>query len=124
MFQSEPQPVEKCPFCNQPSDVIYKIYNSKTKHYSAFSIGQGDYSATFTCRNCTTEGALSKDYERSLIQDYKLSLSFDKICELRKHNPVKARGKLEKLIQNNQKHSYVDHFAETLRDWDQQLQSP
>ena len=46
VLQSEPIEIDNCPFCNQASSIIYKIYNSKTKHYSAFSIGKGDFNAT------------------------------------------------------------------------------
>ncbi len=124
VFQSEPTPIEECPFCKQSSTIIYKIYNSKTKHYSAFSIGEGDYSATFTCRNCTQEGQLGKTFESELIHEYKLILSHEKLLELYKHEPEKARNNLKKLIRKNQEVPIIESFKETLNTWNRELSSP
>ena len=97
VYQSEPEQIDECPFCNKPSDVIYKIYNTKTKHYSAFSIGRGDFQITFTCRNCTNEGKISDEVGSIMIHQYLIYTEYDKICELHNTNQEKAKKKLERF---------------------------
>ena len=124
VYQSDPEPIEKCPFCNQASDVIYKIYNSNTKHYNAFTMGKGSFSATFTCRNCTTEGDLPKNEGDILIYQYQANIKFEKIIKLYETDPVKAKHKLEDLIDKNRtKNIDLQYMNETYNEWEKQLPS-
>ena len=103
VYKSEPIEISECPFCNQPSTVIYKIYNKKTKHYSSFSVGKGKFFATFVCRNCTSEGTLDSKAESNMIKRYQVFVRYDEINDMYKTNPKKAIKELEKLIHKNRK---------------------
>lgn len=119
VWQSEPKTIDDvCPFCQQKSDVIYKIYNTKTKHYSAFSIGKGNFTASFTCRNCTSEGGLEKEFESYLINSYLTQQEYEKILTIHHSNPQKAEKKLEKLLKkSNKKKITSNNIKETLNSW-------
>ena len=118
VFQSEPEPIEECPFCRQPSSIVYKIYNSKTRHYSSFTIGRGDFQASFTCRNCTQEGKLPKEAEKAMIANYLVREEFGMLVELHKTDQDKARKRLEKLIRKNtEKGIDLSLLEKTLASW-------
>ena len=112
-----PVPLDLCPFCKQVSDCIIKIYNTKTKHYSAFSIGKGDFQVTFTCRMCTNEGRLDPRGESLYVRTYLVGLKYDKIVDLHKSKPDKAEQQLEKLIRKNPNTMITAKMRQSLDEW-------
>lgn len=119
--RSQPVPLSPCPFCKQPSDAIIKIYNTKTKHYSSFSLGKGDFQATFTCRNCTTEGRLNPDIERVYIDTHLAGIKYDEILTCYQTKPDKAIRDLEKLMRKNTNVLIIDEMKGKLSEWKRQL---
>ena len=85
-----------------------------------FSVGPGDLTATFTCRNCGSETRLPGEEERNIIRDYRANIAFVDICELYKEKPLKARKKLERLILINKMASNYDTLVKTLKKWNGQ----
>ncbi len=64
-------------FCNrcQSNQVhTFRLYEQKTKHYSAFSIG-ADYKVTAICHQCLLESAMPKNEEKLLIRKYKKEIA-------------------------------------------------
>ena len=114
--RTDPVPLD-CPFCKQSTDAIIKIYNIKTKHYDSFTIGKGDFSATITCRNCTTEGKLPSPIERKYINTYRTEEKYKKIVEQYTTRPEKAMHDLEKLINKSGNIPMVNDMKITINKW-------
>ena len=122
VYTSEPQPIDICPFCNTNSSVIVKIHNIRTKHWSWLELGDGDYEATFTCRNCTNEGGFENKEEQRIIKKFKYNIEFYKIVELHKKKPEKASIKLQKLINGYRGNGFgpdemYDKMLESSNNW-------
>ena len=123
--RSQPIPIGTCPFCKYDNaDAIIKIYNTKTKHYSSFSLGRGDFHATFTCRNCTTEGQLRPEVERMYVDTHLTGIKFDEIVKRHQNKPDKAIRDLEKMISKNPHVLIIDELKEKLSEWKQRLPQP
>ena len=112
-----PIPLNPCPFCKQASDAVIKIYNTKTKHYSSFSLGKGDFQATFTCRNCTTEGRLPRDIELTYINMYLIREKLNNIMARYPTKPDKAIRDLEKLIRKSGENPTTYEMRTMLDEW-------
>lgn len=112
-----PVPLDTCPFCRQQSDAIIKIYNTKTRHYSAFSIGKGKFQATFTCRMCTNEGRLDPRMEAAYVQAHLVGQKYSKIMDGHNSKPDKAKRQLEDLIRKNPDTMITDDMRQKLNEW-------
>lgn len=119
---TQPVPLNPCPFCKQVSDCVIKIYNTKTTHYSTFSIGKGDFYATFTCRNCTMEGGLDPVVEQQYVATYRANVEYKEIEEQHKTKPKKAADKLERLIRKNRGLLFNEQqMRDTLMVWRREI---
>lgn len=118
--QTPPVPLD-CPFCGQHSDAVIRIYNAKTKHYSVLTVGKGKFYCTFVCRNCTNEGQLAKKDERLYVRTHLAGLEYDKIVELHKVEPGKARHRLEKLVKKYPDILAIEEMRQTLDGWRKEL---
>ena len=125
VYASDPQSFGVCPFCQTDSTAIFKIYNTSTQHWGWLELGEGEYKATFTCRNCTTEGGFERRDEEQIIKKFKYNLKFRKIVEVYKKKPEKALVKLQKLLNEYRRNmgsasdEISNKMTDTLHNWNQ-----
>ena len=91
-------------YCNRcQSDQIhtFRLYEQKTKHYSAFSIG-ANHKVTAICHNCLLESPLPKNEEKLMIRTFMRRLACAEGFEFLKNGKVdKARKKFEKILKED-----------------------
>jgi hypothetical protein len=63
-----------CDRCKTNQLHTFRLYETKTKHYSAFSIG-ADYSVSVICHGCLLESRIPKQEESMLIKKYQSKIA-------------------------------------------------
>ena len=90
-----------CNRCNNNQIHTFRLYETKTKHYSAFSIG-ADYSVSVICHGCLLETRIQKKDESMLIKKYQSKIACWEGFEiLEKGNPGKSIKKFKKALKDD-----------------------
>ena len=94
-------------FCNRCQSTqihTFRLYEQKTKHYSAFSIG-ANHQVTSICHTCLLESALPKNEEALLIRKYKKLLLCQEGYELTQNGKTDgAIKKFKKVLKEDPDH--------------------
>jgi len=90
-----------CNRCKSEQIHTFRLYEQKTKHYSAFSIG-ADHRVTAICHNCLLESSIPKNEEQLLIRTFLRRLACAEGFEFMKEGKIdKARKKFEKILKED-----------------------
>jgi len=94
-----------CPRCEKETQHTFRYHTQKTKHYSAFSFGEGDKSVSIICHGCLLERGLDKELEKQLIDkfDCEIATMMANQC-MDEGKPKDAHKLLKKLLKKNPKY--------------------
>lgn len=91
-----------CPRCEKETEHTFRYHTQKTKHYSAFSFGDGQKSVSIICHGCLLERGLDKEFEKEMIDKFDCEIAVlvaDQFMDEGK--PKKANKMLKKLLKKN-----------------------
>ena len=92
-----------CKRCKSNQLHTFRLYERKTKHYSAFSIGAERY-LTFICHGCLLETSMPKKEEARLIRKYTMQLTCAEGFELLRNGKIdKAIKKFNQVLKEDPK---------------------
>ena len=98
---------ERC--CESENDTTqhtFRYHITKTKHYSAISIGAGEKTLTLICHGCLLESNTNKYESENLMRGYDMEITVIESFELMDgENYKKAEKKLRKLLKKNPEYS-------------------
>jgi tetratricopeptide (TPR) repeat protein len=92
----------ECERCKKETEHTLRYHTQKTKHYSAFSFGEGDKSISMICHGCLLETSLVKEDEKKLIERFDCEIAVMMAHELMDNEELKNAEKLlKKLLKKN-----------------------
>lgn len=93
-----------CSKCQSNQLHTFRLYEKKTKHYSAFSIG-ADHFVSAICHGCLLETRMPKLEEKMLVRKYMKSLACAEGFELFKNGKTdSAIKKFRKVLKEEAEH--------------------
>ena len=100
----ERQQIE-CPRCEKETEHTFRYHTRKTKHYSAFSFGEGDKSVSIICHGCLLERGLDKEFEKQMIEKFDCEIAVAVAHQFMDDGePKNAEKLLKKLLKKNPKY--------------------
>jgi hypothetical protein len=94
-----------CDRCNKETEHTFRYHTQKTKHYSAFSFGDGDKSVSIICHGCLLERGLDKDYEKEMIEKFDCEIAVTIAHQyMEDGKPKDSQKLLKKLLKKQPKY--------------------
>ena len=94
-----------CDRCKENTQHTFRYHITKTKHYSAISIGAGERTVTLICHGCLLETPVAKNDAEQLIAGYDKDIAVWEANEcMEKGDNKNAEKKLKKLLTKDPKH--------------------